>query len=890
MWFSKKMQGTISVFLVLVLLPMFVLTAVLIDGTIVLGAKNIVNDAGDLAMGGALAHYDEDLLACYGLIAMDETAGVEDKGKSYFESTLSAESITSYFGLPIEGGSFIKLNPENTTVSTVNNTEIWQPYVMENQELEFMKYRAPAIILSSGILDALSQFEGTSSKVKCIKKELEFEEGMSDIQDLLNELYKKMNSSLINKYPADYKDDYMKGLNGDWQKDIEDKAKEWCKYRIVQAAMQKHNISDDVKYEGSEEAAKAAVEFAEDWDCSLESFETYFKIVDATQFVPMGKIISTTPESEMTDEQKEELTQLKKDYDKAVKKAEKYFSDISTKEDNKRNELKDLSYKYYDETTILYAVMDDCEDKCEKILNKLKKSKNDYEEWGDAIDDVKDEETKKGFNDMYEGYWGDLFSEFGEDSNQLVDMKNKIHEDKEYLKKMLLKMEDMKFCGVVYPASRNNWNTIYAYPSTKQINTVSDYKNVHSEMMLTFKKADFSSLNSNKLHDYKEHPFYVAMRDKYCKPKGTENKEAAKEKINNMKAEVEEEDEPESSNERLKQSLEGKNIPTKVSADSSFAPVDTGENENKNKLSNIDDPEKNKKDAKDSGINMLDEKGGMLEDLSKGAGNVVSGLFSKVYESAYEATYVTEMFSNSTTGLNEDDESDTVSLKDMDMTKNYLYQGEAEYILWGDSTPSNDVFYNRATIWTIRFALNAIAGFTNGELRKEALEVATMAGAIFPLSIPLIQNCTILICCALETMIDRSYLIAKGKDMVIMHTPKTWKCYPLSFAKHDVEDRAKKENGVCIGYKEYTWLFLFATMIGDGAGPNARLVRTADCIELNLHEVLEANSILNERTMVKMSSEVGIKTYFLQNAAKYTGSGDISDDNFIIQFNSALGY
>ena len=72
MKFSKRQQGVISVFLSMILLMMFVFSGVIIDGSRIFAAKNIVSGAGQLALNSGLSTYDEALKDAYGLIAMSE--------------------------------------------------------------------------------------------------------------------------------------------------------------------------------------------------------------------------------------------------------------------------------------------------------------------------------------------------------------------------------------------------------------------------------------------------------------------------------------------------------------------------------------------------------------------------------------------------------------------------------------------------------------------------------------------------------------------------------------------------------------------------------------------------------------------------------------------------
>ena len=68
--FFRKTKGAISIFLVLIMLPMFTCAGLIVDGARISAARTSVTGAGDLAMNAALSEYDEILKDVYGLFAM----------------------------------------------------------------------------------------------------------------------------------------------------------------------------------------------------------------------------------------------------------------------------------------------------------------------------------------------------------------------------------------------------------------------------------------------------------------------------------------------------------------------------------------------------------------------------------------------------------------------------------------------------------------------------------------------------------------------------------------------------------------------------------------------------------------------------------------------------
>ena len=65
-----RCRGSISLFLVLIMLPMFILAGLVIDGSRISVAKTEVSGAGDLAMNAALSDYNQYLQEVYGLFGV----------------------------------------------------------------------------------------------------------------------------------------------------------------------------------------------------------------------------------------------------------------------------------------------------------------------------------------------------------------------------------------------------------------------------------------------------------------------------------------------------------------------------------------------------------------------------------------------------------------------------------------------------------------------------------------------------------------------------------------------------------------------------------------------------------------------------------------------------
>ena len=94
MKFVEKTRGAVSIFLIMIMLPMFVLAGGAVDGSRIHSAKVAITGAGDLAMNAALADYETVLKDVYGLFAMSKTVDeLEENVSRYFKSTLENASM-----------------------------------------------------------------------------------------------------------------------------------------------------------------------------------------------------------------------------------------------------------------------------------------------------------------------------------------------------------------------------------------------------------------------------------------------------------------------------------------------------------------------------------------------------------------------------------------------------------------------------------------------------------------------------------------------------------------------------------------------------------------------------------------------------------------------------
>lgn len=202
---KRYVQGSISILLVIILMPMLTMSAIVVDSSRLNLAKSMVSSAGDLTVNTALANYDTILKDVYGLFAMSQTDSEEDFQKrirEYFEKTLVGYGVTDeehakdyveYLESGISGyfngtsdvdeisRNFMNMVVEDDFKATkVENSSLANSEILRTQLVEYMKYRAP---LSVGLsfLDSLKSFTTIQDQTTVVKTQVVAQESAQDV-------------------------------------------------------------------------------------------------------------------------------------------------------------------------------------------------------------------------------------------------------------------------------------------------------------------------------------------------------------------------------------------------------------------------------------------------------------------------------------------------------------------------------------------------------------------------------------------------------------------------------------------------------------------------------------------------------------------------------------
>ena len=226
--FFERSKGAISIFLVIILVPMLTVSSLFVDISRVKLARSVAASAGDLTMNTALTNYDTMLKDLYGLFATaQDKEDLFGKLEDYYRTCIVSagignqdadtyvdQIISSLKGVS-DSSSADLLNMELVDFSTkpIDGANLANATIMKSQIVNFMKYRAP-IDTGLSFISSLKSFTTLSSQTKlvdCRTKYYEEQQGvMEDCKKTWDEIAKYNNNEM-----AKGAEDYFKNLRND---------------------------------------------------------------------------------------------------------------------------------------------------------------------------------------------------------------------------------------------------------------------------------------------------------------------------------------------------------------------------------------------------------------------------------------------------------------------------------------------------------------------------------------------------------------------------------------------------------------------------------------------------------------------------------------------------
>lgn len=205
MQMSKRVRGSISVLLTMILLPMATYAMMIIDASRLQLVRNNIAGAGDLTLNAMMSEYNIMLEEMYGLFA-NTTSEEElyDALRAYFQQTIEGKFLpqmetkngeiqdtidkTLYRAMNPDMYTreditdFLALQLQDFSVDPVVGSALANPNTMKRQIVEYMKYRGP-VSLGTTILGKLDFLADSSAQVNACDQKVEYAQTLSDLHD-----------------------------------------------------------------------------------------------------------------------------------------------------------------------------------------------------------------------------------------------------------------------------------------------------------------------------------------------------------------------------------------------------------------------------------------------------------------------------------------------------------------------------------------------------------------------------------------------------------------------------------------------------------------------------------------------------------------------------------
>lgn len=889
LWFNKKCKGAISVFLTLILLPTFIFGGVIVDGSRIMGAKNMISGAGDLAMNAALSNYNADLNEMYGLLAMAKTPEeVEDVMKDFFECTLNAAGVSQEdFNKAL---IYLELTDDFSSVS-VPESEIYRTEVMRQEIIEYMKYRAP-ITLTERIIDnegALEALGNIQKEKNAADGQIKFESEMEDVQKLFDKI--KVQTDRLEELSQLVKDEdgqnaMLKHANSSYDEIA------W----LTVAYKSMNNCSASV--DGDTETLMREMC---DHICDVNVIDES----DAAKIIHMIKVqngMKGKPEDILEgldpfSEEYQEKRNLINEYESAV---ENMIEGIHNTE-KQLNELVTLEYINLSNQRKWAVEGEECcielvgEDGTGGLIQKLEKKfaklQEEYNTWENAVNELSDGESKEAYKDNLAEVQG-----FFKEDGGITGFKNKIINNKTFYNEVYTQLDLVTFTGKRLDEEIDSKSDFEGMAASDAV-TEGEIKSKGAEFKSNYIDTVVSLSVDNQ--EIESDEFVTLLKENYCKPNEKANEaeadKAAEAGDKSLEDSLKELEECFTSSDVL-EGEEKPNIDTMGKGDlpSNWLGLrvvedETEDNHQPEITSGLSD-EGDRKKVSDSGSNGLNTDNSSLESFTS-----LPGLLSKagaaIAKPLYTTEYIMGMFSYYTCDKEEDGSEidDPQSLTGQSLKDNAAYRAEVEYILWGSPNVRNNVGITKAIIFTANLVFNMSFVFTNAQLKLQATKTA----ALFPVP-PVGQvaiKCALQVAAAMVQTVKDLLNICDGKAVPLIKQSGDWDTWIPTFGIESLEagtDTTKSEGGLT--YEDYLWILVCGKSF---ISSDEMLARTADCIELNMTDKKsdEENSLKSMFTMVQIEASVSIDTYFLDrlNGAGYDVQ-KVDEETFKIPYKGIQGY
>lgn len=877
--FCRKHDGTIAVFLTLILIPTFIFSGVMVDGSRILASKNLVSGAGDLAMNAALSNYHEQLNAAYGLLAMADTAEeVESIMKGCFEMSLNACGVSREdFSKALV---YLELTEGGFHASDLVDTEIYRTEVFKQEVLEYMKYRAPVTLVGRAMEGKVEELKTIEEEKAAADAQLKFEKDLNDIQKLLDELEELADRQVTYANAIGTKT-YLSGMVADTDQNYE---------KITLLAVSYYRLTHCTDSASGE--MKGLMEEMVDLSCDVsninpDTVSNLIKMKRITNFMNGKNTHSLLDNLDPESDEYKENERLISDYGNAEANMEEGIEIIGRELDRLVGESYSSLHRQREYAREGSECCTEVADKLNEIRAALEDSRGKYENWKSAVNNLSNGTSKSAYQESINEVSG-LF----ENNGIIADYEAKTIQNRVYFDDVLGLLDQVTFTGYRVDYDISSKAVFMGEADYGQIIGSGEVSSAANNFMGRYHTVDMAALSGEiDLTVDERDPFIKKLKDTYC------NTDSANESEANAKA-AEWKNELTTKIGQLNtlfttsdlgavgdlnvRGIGGNDLPSVwlgIAAEGDYAGAAVQAE------GSLDDKASRKKAAESGSANLNKENASLSQMAS--LGSMMGRAAESVLEPLYCTEYVMGMFSYYTVNRERDGSlvEDPQSLSRAALKDNALYRAEVEYILWGSPNVKSNINKTKAILFAANFVFNMSFAFTNSKLGNQARTIA----ALFPVGMvgrTAIKGALLTIAATVETVDNVIDLAVEGKAVPLIKREDKWKHWLLPGSSVPYND-----DGSGFTYEDYLWILVCVNMYIPSQQTKL-LGRAADCIELNLTEKKSKpeNTLKDMYTMVSVDATLYIDTFFLQRLGGAGYDAAYDRDAFKVDYHGLQGY
>lgn len=891
-----KNNGTISVFLCLILLPVILVGGMTVDASRIALSKVVISDAGEMAMNAGLAQYNEELHDEYGLLVMDQSPeAMSGQLEEFFNTSLNGS------GLPDaeDYQKILDLLKEDFNAVGVAGSEIYRTEVEKQQIIEYMKYRAP-VCLTELVFEKFGMLKDTKLMVDAMDAQVDFSRAMEDCQDTFEKALEALNAldQAIKNFPSD----------GTIRQELENTERDYketvSRCLLMRAVIQRYDErsrSTDLKAmaEGFVDAAKKVNMSSPDSSGTFNSYiDTIYYANSVSHLGGVRKLLQdydsakaeeeaereqqeaengTAPEQpaqgESVDAEREELQELVNEYEAQATRISGYSNTLLTMANNAVTTHHNALNGYREGAENAERCAKTAYDRLDDVREALNNAEDKFDAWNGKYNELRAVGKEGGMQKDIDEYKNFFTSGNGKsDMQELEDLMAKVSSNEGFFKDIKNVLKNEKFFGksIASDSSSSQMNRYMSEASSVAERISADYSSVESarnSFSSNYEHVEISSSHSKQNID--NDPFYKQLKE-YCQ-EGAGNGDPEKQQgVNDML------DQSQTSTDDVKKTegfpdFDWGTLKIRLPSSEEEASVRDVNSE----LTEMDI---------DSNVSSSSARGNIItefQDSIHAASSFLNGLdriIADGIENLYIAEYAMQMFSYYTVDKEDGQPKaaeDIISLSGYGLQDRPAYRAEAEYILWGNQSSQTNVGNTIMMIFGIRLLFNSFYAFTDSTINGIATGIATPIAAGAPYLIPIIKAVIKLGYAGVETANDISK-IKQGYGVTILKNSSSWATM----------NGGDNTSGVTFDYSEYLRVFLNVSIL-DNKNKADILGRIADCIQADQQSV----DLFTSYTMIQIDAEVSTRTTFMRKISDFgSGGWGFPDDTYSITYQSVLGY